>query len=71
LWKAAEEMIGSKGKRKKWSLNLYPIVCVMLVCCAEDKGEEQLAAWTLFLGENNGLYVVVVKPIASVVELEE
>jgi hypothetical protein len=43
----------------------------MLVCCAEDKGEEQLAAWTLFLGENNGLYVVVVKPIASVVELEE
>jgi hypothetical protein len=24
------------------------MVCVMLVCCAGDKGEEQLAAWTLF-----------------------
>jgi hypothetical protein len=37
-----------KGEEKKWSLNLYPMVCVMLVCCAGDKGEEQLAAWTLF-----------------------
>jgi hypothetical protein len=63
LWKAAKEIRGLEGKSKMWSLNLYMIVCVMLVCCAEDRGEEQSAAWTSFQGENNDLYVVVVKQV--------
>jgi hypothetical protein len=47
LWKVAEKMRGSDGKSKMCSLNLYVMVCVMLVCCAEDRGEEQPTAWIL------------------------
>jgi hypothetical protein len=34
LWKAAQEIRGSEGKSKMWSLNLYMMVCAMLVCSA-------------------------------------
>jgi hypothetical protein len=48
LWKAAKEIRGLEGKSKMWSLKLYSMVCVMLVCCAEDRGKLQSVAWTLF-----------------------